>query len=57
MFSVYLIVNLLLIFQNDELPNPPAYIFMIEVSSATFRNGLIQLLCENMKNVLQCLKK
>ncbi|GFS28471.1 protein transport protein Sec24D [Nephila pilipes] len=41
--------------RNDELPNPPAYIFMIEVSNATFRNGLIPLLCENMKHVLHSL--
>ncbi|CAL1266343.1 unnamed protein product [Larinioides sclopetarius] len=42
--------------RNDEMPNPPAYIFMIEVSSATFRNGLIPLLCENMKHVLRSLQ-
>ncbi|XP_054707353.1 protein transport protein Sec24D-like [Uloborus diversus] len=42
--------------RNDELPNPPAYIFMIEVSNATFRNGLVPLLCENLKSILQCLQ-
>lgn len=42
--------------RNEQVPNPPAYIFMMEVSNATFRNGLIPLLCENMKTVLQSLK-
>ncbi|XP_035210839.1 protein transport protein Sec24D-like, partial [Stegodyphus dumicola] len=42
--------------RKDELPNPPAYIFMIEVSNATFRNGLVPLFCENLKNILQCLQ-
>lgn len=42
--------------KNGEMPNPPAYIFMIEVSKSTLSNGMVQLLCKSMKSILAALR-
>lgn len=43
--------------KNGVLPKPPAFIFMIDVSYNSIRNGMVKLLCENMKEVLTFLPK
>lgn len=37
---------------NNQLPNPPAFIFMIDVSCNSVRNGLLHVLCPYIKNVI-----
>lgn len=41
--------------KNNQLPQAPAYVFMLEVSYATVKSGLIHLLCNNMKDILRSL--
>lgn len=43
--------------QNNKLPNPPAYIFMIDVSYSNIKSGLVKLLCDELKTVLQNLPR
>lgn len=43
--------------KNGQFPNPPAFIFMIDVSYNSIRNGMVKLLCENMKKILVNLPK
>lgn len=43
--------------RNNQLPKAPAYIFMLEVSYTTVKSGLVQLLCNQMKEVLQGLPR
>lgn len=45
------------IFQNDLLPKPPAYIFMIDVSYNNMKSGMVHVLCANMKEILKLLPK
>jgi len=39
--------------RNNEFPNPPAYIFIIDVSYNNVKSGLVHLLCDNLKEVLR----
>ncbi|XP_037079990.1 protein transport protein Sec24C-like [Pollicipes pollicipes] len=39
--------------RNNEIPKPPAYIFIIDVSYNNVKSGLVHLLCNNMKEVLR----
>ncbi|XP_023212739.1 protein transport protein Sec24C-like [Centruroides sculpturatus] len=43
--------------KNGQFPNPPAFIFMIDVSYNSIRNGMVKLLCENMKKILMNLPR
>ncbi|XP_068961002.1 protein transport protein Sec24D isoform X1 [Petaurus breviceps papuanus] len=43
--------------RNNKPPNPPAYIFMIDVSYSNVKNGLVRLICEELKTVLENLPK
>lgn len=36
-------------FQNNEPPKPPAFIFMLEASNLTARNGLLSYFCRHFK--------
>lgn len=36
--------------KNSVLPNAPAFIFMIDVSYNSVKSGLVQLVCERLKN-------
>jgi len=46
------------VFQDNKLPNPPAYIFMIDVSYMSVRSGLVNLLCTRLKeDILQHLPR
>ncbi|KAG5261411.1 hypothetical protein AALO_G00304210, partial [Alosa alosa] len=43
--------------QNNKLPNPPAYIFMIDVSFSNIKSGLVRLVCEELKTLLDNLPR
>ena len=43
--------------KNETLPKEPAYIFMIDVSANAIRSGMVNLLCNNLKHVLEVLPK
>ncbi|XP_067131547.1 protein transport protein Sec24C-like [Centruroides vittatus] len=43
--------------KNEKFPNPPAFIFIIDVSYNNIKNGIVQLLCQNMKLLLKELPK
>ncbi|KAI1887723.1 hypothetical protein AGOR_G00193260 [Albula goreensis] len=43
--------------KNKKLPNPPAFIFMIDVSYANIKSGLVRLLCEELKTLLDRLPR
>ncbi|XP_064200940.1 protein transport protein Sec24D-like isoform X1 [Anguilla rostrata] len=43
--------------RNNKAPNPPAYIFMIDVSYANIKSGLVKLLCEELKTLLDGLPR
>lgn len=38
--------------KNNKLPNPPAYIFMIDVSYNNIKSGLVKLICDELKTLL-----
>ncbi|XP_073691720.1 protein transport protein Sec24D isoform X4 [Garra rufa] len=43
--------------KNNKPPNPPAYIFMIDVSYNNIKSGLVKLICEELKTLLDRLPK
>ena len=43
--------------KNEKAPKQPAYIFMIDVSAPAIRSGMVQLLCNKMKHILEVLPK
>lgn len=43
--------------QNNKFPSPPAFIFMIDVSYNAIRSGLVRLLCEELKSLLDFLPR
>lgn len=43
--------------KNNIFPLPPAFIFIIDVSYNNIKNGVVQLLCQNMKTILAHLPK
>ncbi|KAF7706425.1 hypothetical protein HF521_019679 [Silurus meridionalis] len=43
--------------KNNKPPNPPAYIFMIDVSYNNIKSGLVKLICEELKTLLEHLPK
>ncbi|XP_012879187.1 PREDICTED: protein transport protein Sec24D [Dipodomys ordii] len=44
-------------FLKNKPPNPPAFIFMIDVSYSNIKNGLVKLICEELKTLLEKLPK
>ncbi|XP_061664267.1 protein transport protein Sec24D isoform X2 [Syngnathoides biaculeatus] len=38
--------------KNNKPPNPPAYIFMIDVSYNNIKSGLVRLICDELKTLL-----
>jgi protein transport protein SEC24 len=42
-----------LLLQNNVAPNPPAMIFLIDVSYNNVKSGLVHLLCSQMKSIIQ----
>lgn len=47
----------LLLTQNNKPPNPPAYIFMIDVSYSNIKSGLVKLICDELKTLLEDLPR
>ncbi|XP_006112671.2 protein transport protein Sec24D [Pelodiscus sinensis] len=43
--------------RNNKPPNPPAYIFMIDVSYSNIKSGLVKLICNELKTVLDTLPR
>ncbi|EHH64750.1 hypothetical protein EGM_18058 [Macaca fascicularis] len=43
--------------KNSKFPSPPAFIFMIDVSYNAIRTGLVRLLCEELKSLLDFLPR
>ncbi|KAJ8336176.1 hypothetical protein SKAU_G00395190 [Synaphobranchus kaupii] len=43
--------------KNKKLPNPPAFIFMIDVSYTNVHSGLVRLVCEELKTLLDHLPR
>ncbi|XP_060248781.1 protein transport protein Sec24D [Meriones unguiculatus] len=43
--------------RKNKPPSPPAFIFMIDVSYSNIKSGLVKLICEELKTVLQRLPK
>ncbi|XP_042367745.1 protein transport protein Sec24D [Plectropomus leopardus] len=39
--------------KNNKRPNPPAYIFMIDVSYNNIKSGLVKLICDELKTLLE----
>lgn len=43
------------VIQNNTLPKEPAFIFVIDVSYNNVKSGLVNLLCSQMKNLIEAL--
>lgn len=43
--------------QNNTFPNPPAVIFLIDVSYNNIKSGMVNLLCREMKRIIRNLPK
>ncbi|KAK1342271.1 hypothetical protein QTO34_015027 [Cnephaeus nilssonii] len=43
--------------RKNKPPNPPAFIFMIDVSYSNIKSGLVRLICEELKTVLERLPR
>ncbi|KAF7656452.1 hypothetical protein LDENG_00040960 [Lucifuga dentata] len=43
--------------KNNKSPNPPAYIFMIDVSYSNIKSGLVKLICDELKTLLDKLPR
>ncbi|XP_041840571.1 protein transport protein Sec24D isoform X2 [Melanotaenia boesemani] len=43
--------------RNNKIPNPPAYIFMIDVSYNNIKSGLVKMICDELKTLLEKLPR
>ncbi|XP_073452777.1 protein transport protein Sec24C isoform X1 [Aquarana catesbeiana] len=43
--------------KNNKCPNPPAFIFMIDVSYNAVKSGLVSLVCEELKQLIDYLPR
>uniref|UniRef100_A0A8C9VGQ0 Protein transport protein Sec24C-like n=1 Tax=Scleropages formosus TaxID=113540 RepID=A0A8C9VGQ0_SCLFO len=43
--------------KNNKLPQPPAYIFLIDVSYSAMKSGLVSIVCEELKTLLDYLPR
>ncbi|XP_053547979.1 protein transport protein Sec24C isoform X2 [Bombina bombina] len=43
--------------KNNKFPNPPAFIFMIDVSYSAVKSGLVSLVCEELKQLIDYLPR
>lgn len=55
--QLILLCLLLFLPQNNKPPNPPAYIFMIDVSYNNIKSGLVKLICDELKTLLEKLPR
>lgn len=57
LLTIFLYPQHFLSLQNNKFPSPPAFIFMIDVSYNAIRTGLVRLLCEELKSLLDYLPR
>ncbi|XP_045779677.1 protein transport protein Sec24D isoform X1 [Maniola jurtina] len=43
--------------RNNTLPNPPAIVFVIDVSYNAIKNGLVQTICDNIMDIIESMPK
>ncbi|XP_072945945.1 protein transport protein Sec24C [Epargyreus clarus] len=43
--------------RNNTLPNPPAVVFVIDVSYNAVKNGLVQTVCDNIMDIIESMPK
>uniref|UniRef100_A0A8B9PV24 SC24C protein n=1 Tax=Apteryx owenii TaxID=8824 RepID=A0A8B9PV24_APTOW len=43
--------------KNNKFPSPPAFVFMIDVSYNAVKSGLVRLICEELKSLLDYLPR
>lgn len=43
--------------RNNTLPNPPAVVFVIDVSYNAVKNGLVQTVCENIMEIIDAMPR
>lgn len=43
--------------RSNNFPQPPAFVFLIDVSYSSVKNGMVNLLCQNIKQLLALLPK
>ncbi|XP_069362795.1 protein transport protein Sec24C isoform X5 [Maniola hyperantus] len=43
--------------RNNTLPNPPAIVFVIDVSYNAIKNGLLQAICDNIMDIIDAIPK
>ena len=55
--SVTVLRTLSALLQKNKPPSAPAFIFMIDVSYSNIQSGLVKLICEELKMVLERLPK
>lgn len=55
---MYLCIYLWLVcLQNNKLPPPPAFIFLIDVSYNAVKSGMVNIVCQELKTLLDCLPR
>lgn len=43
--------------QNNKIPQPPAFIFLIDVSYNAVRSGMVSIVCQELKTLLDYLPR
>uniref|UniRef100_A0A669DGB4 SEC24 homolog C, COPII coat complex component n=1 Tax=Oreochromis niloticus TaxID=8128 RepID=A0A669DGB4_ORENI len=43
--------------KNNKLPQPPAFIFLIDVSYNAVKSGMVNIVCQELKTLLDCLPR
>uniref|UniRef100_A0A7N8WNP7 SEC24 homolog C, COPII coat complex component n=1 Tax=Mastacembelus armatus TaxID=205130 RepID=A0A7N8WNP7_9TELE len=43
--------------KNNKLPQPPAFIFLIDVSYNAVKSGMVSIVCQELKTLLDCLPR
>ncbi len=51
-----LILNMIY-WQNNKVPQPPAFIFLIDVSYNAVKNGMVGIVCQELKTLLDYLPR
>lgn len=43
--------------QNNKFPQPPAFIFLIDVSYNAVKNGMVGMVCQELKTLMDYLPR
>lgn len=43
--------------QNNKIPQPPAFIFLIDVSYNAVKSGMVSIVCQELKTLLDYLPR